>query len=71
MLTALACTGLRISELAALRWSDIDGENNLIRLTDESTRGRRRKGQPARQTKPRLTTKQRRGTAKSATWSRP
>jgi integrase len=52
VLTALACTGLRISELASLRWSDIDRENNLIRLTDESTRGRRRrKEQPARQTK--------------------
>src|SRR5262245_66501213 len=51
VLTALACTGLRISELASLCWSDIEGQNNLIRLTDESTRGRRRKDQPARQTK--------------------
>ncbi len=51
VLTALACTGLRISELAGLRWSDVDAENNVIRLTDESTRGRRRKGPPARQTK--------------------
>jgi integrase len=37
VLTALACTGLRISELASLRWSDIDRDNNLITLTDEST----------------------------------
>ncbi len=51
VLTALACTGLRISELAALRWSDVDGERNLIRLTDETHRARGRKGLPARQTK--------------------
>jgi integrase len=51
VLAALACTGLRISELAALRWSDIDLESNLIQLTDESTRGRRGKSEAARQTK--------------------
>src|SRR5262249_8824808 len=51
VMTALACTGLRISELASLRWSDIDRDNNLIALTDESTRGRRKAGQEARQTK--------------------
>jgi site-specific recombinase XerD len=51
VITALACTGLRISELASLRWSDIDRDNNLVRLTDESTRGRRPAGTQARQTK--------------------
>lgn len=51
VLTALACTGLRISELASLRWPDIDQEKNLIILTDDSTRGRRPAGRPARQTK--------------------
>lgn len=33
---ALACTGLRISELAALRWPDIDLEGWKISLTDET-----------------------------------
>lgn len=39
--TALTYTGLRISELIALRWSDIDSENGMIRLVDESTSRRR------------------------------
>jgi integrase len=51
VLVALACTGLRISELASLRWSDIDFANNLICLTDESTRMRGRSRDKARQTK--------------------
>lgn len=34
--TALARTGLRIAELAGLRWSDINGEAQTIELTDES-----------------------------------
>ena len=51
VLTALACTGLRISELASLRWADIDRESNLVKLTDESTRGRRRAGRSVRRTK--------------------
>jgi integrase len=38
VVVGLACTGLRISELAGLRWSDIDLQNNMITLTDESTR---------------------------------
>jgi integrase len=45
VVAALACTGMRISELAGLRWSDVDLANRMIRLTDESTRGRRR-GRP-------------------------
>ena len=51
VLIALACTGLRISELASLRWSDIDFANNSISLTDESTRTRGRPREKARQTK--------------------
>ncbi len=51
MLTALACTGLRISELAALRRSDVDLARNVITLTDESTHGRRLTEQKGRQTK--------------------
>ena len=51
VLIALACTGLRISELASLRRADIDLMKNVITLTDETTRGRRRKPQKARQTK--------------------
>jgi integrase len=38
IIVALAATGLRISELASLRWSDINLEDNLILLTDESAR---------------------------------
>jgi len=39
--TALTYTGLRISELIGLRWSDIDFETEIIRLVDESTSRRR------------------------------
>ena len=37
LLLALARTGMRISELAALRWSDVDFEKAMITLRDEST----------------------------------
>jgi integrase len=37
----LACTGLRISELASLRWSDIDLQSRILSLTDESAHRRR------------------------------
>jgi len=44
---ALACTGMRISELAALRWTDVDFVRNVIRVAnDPSTRkgnGKRRR----------------------------
>ncbi len=50
VIIALACTGLRISELASLRWSDIDLERARLTLTDES--GRSPKGEtPRRETK--------------------
>ena len=51
MLTALACTGMRISELASLRWSDIHLDNKMIRLTDESTSRVRRKDGKRREIK--------------------
>jgi len=39
VVTALACTGMRIDELANLKWADVDFECNQITLTDESGRG--------------------------------
>ena len=38
VIIALACTGLRIAELASLRWSDIDLESGRLTLTDETGR---------------------------------
>ncbi len=38
-LVALVHTGLRIAELASLRWSDLDLEQGILSLTDESGRG--------------------------------
>lgn len=35
----LACTGMRIEELANLKWPDVDLVNNRITLVDESGRG--------------------------------
>lgn len=43
VLATLAHTGLRISELAALRHSDIDFGKNLVRLTDERSSRKRAK----------------------------
>lgn len=51
VLTALACTGMRISELASLRWSDVDLENNMITLTDKSASRVRRKDGKRREIK--------------------
>ncbi len=53
VLTSLACTGMRISELAALRCSDIDSDRNLITLKDETASRNRRGNQKRRQTKSR------------------
>ena len=36
VVTALAYTGLRISELAEMRWGDIDLQNRMLHLPDES-----------------------------------
>jgi len=36
VIIALACTGLRIGELASLRWADLDLENSRLTLTDET-----------------------------------
>ena len=33
---ASACTGLRISELSALRWGDVDLQKRMLSLPDES-----------------------------------
>jgi integrase len=38
VVVALACTGLRISELVALRWSDLDLTKERLSLTDETGR---------------------------------
>ena len=38
IIVTLACTGLRISELATLQWTDIDLERGLLTLRDESGR---------------------------------
>lgn len=51
VIVALACTGLRISELASLRWSDINFDSNTILLTDERFSNRRKKLGTLRTTK--------------------
>jgi len=43
VIVALACTGLRIGELASLRWSDVDMRSKTILLTDERASSRRKK----------------------------
>lgn len=53
VLTALSCTGMRISELASLRWTDIDFEANVIKLPDETAQARRSTGRQVRQLKSR------------------
>jgi len=42
VITGLATSGLRINELAKLRWTDIDFRSNTIRLTDERSRPRKK-----------------------------
>lgn len=51
VLIGLACTGLRINELASLRWSDVDLKAAMLRLTDERWSHRRIKLGSARHTK--------------------
>jgi integrase len=50
VIVALASTGLRISELASLRWTDLDLRSKTIRLTDERA-SRRCKGRTVRRFK--------------------
>jgi len=44
----LGLTGMRISELAQLRWSDIDFEKQIISLVDESRRNTQQQGRSQR-----------------------
>jgi integrase len=53
VIIALAHTGLRISELAGLRWSDLDMRANAIRIADERSSKRKRQTGVARTTKSR------------------
>lgn len=46
--TGLACSGLRISELAGLRWADVDLVTKVISLIDESTLAASKVRRPAR-----------------------
>jgi integrase len=43
IIVTLSTTGLRIGELVAIRWTDIDIEANVLRLSDERYSHRRRK----------------------------
>lgn len=52
---ALAHTGLRISELAGLRWSDVDLKANTIRVMDERSSHRKQQVGSPRTTKGRRT----------------
>lgn len=48
--TALIATGMRISELASLRWTDIVDDGKAIQITDEASR-RNKDGENVRRTK--------------------
>jgi len=48
VIVGLACTGMRIGELASLRWSDLDLDKQVIQLSDE--RGHRRQATRQRRT---------------------
>lgn len=50
VIIGLAATGLRISELASLRWSDVDLEKGFITLTDETNK-KKTNGREKRTTK--------------------
>lgn len=51
VIVALATTGLRISELASLRWADFDFAKKMIRLTDTRHRAAKADRDDARATK--------------------
>jgi integrase len=51
LVVALSTTGLRIGEVAGLRWSDVDLERDVLRLKDTSRKARKSQRQQARKTK--------------------
>jgi integrase len=51
VIIALAHTGMRIGELAGLRWSDVNLTQNTIRVADERASQRKQKAGTARTTK--------------------
>lgn len=51
LLTGLAHTGMRISELAGLRWTDVNFEAGMIRVADERSSRFKRQAGSARTTK--------------------
>ena len=51
VIIALAHLGVRIGELATLRWSDVDLENNIVTVADERASKRKRAAGTARTTK--------------------
>jgi integrase len=51
VIIGLSLTGMRISELATLRWSDVDLDNESIRVADERFSRRRQVSGTARTTK--------------------
>jgi integrase len=51
-IVGLSCTGLRISELASLKWADLDlGSAPMVRLTDDRASSRRKRLGSVRTTK--------------------
>jgi integrase len=51
VLFALAHLGVRISELAALRWSDVNLAQGFVRIADERASSRKTRAGTARTTK--------------------
>jgi integrase len=51
VIVALATTGMRIGELAGLRWSDVDLETGVITLADNRHSGRAKQAGAVRTTK--------------------
>jgi integrase len=51
VILALALTGMRIGELAGLRWTDVDLKSGTIRIADERASKRKRNAGTARTTK--------------------
>jgi integrase len=47
MFRVAAYTGLRLGELPALRWADVDFEKRLLHVRRSYTPGRRRQGESA------------------------